>query len=228
MLMVTQPASTQIASPPAANDALLQFISAFLLLHYGLNVFLRDSFQPIEELAPTDGAIVPDDRNGRDAAALDDDVTLRRGLHAGHVAYVVLELAGEPDPVVSELLEKSQEAALYRSGCAGAAERRDVLHRALTDALGVVTRAARDPHVHAHRLPVDELERSDLRVDAAGDRAEIERSGEQLEVEILQIEVAMQPRRRSESVDELDFRRRHHAVEGVDDQRPVHLHAAAP
>ena len=41
-----------------------------LLLHDGLNVVLRNALQALDELAPVDRAIVADDRNRRDAAAL--------------------------------------------------------------------------------------------------------------------------------------------------------------
>src|SRR5687768_2210825 len=104
-----------------------------LLLHDRLDVFLRDALQALDELAPVHRSIVPDDRNGRDSTPFNDYVALRCTLDAVHFAHGVAQRAGKTELFVAELVEEAQQAPLYRGRGGGAAERGDVLHRALTD-----------------------------------------------------------------------------------------------
>src|SRR5437016_4311556 len=126
MLIVTHAVSMTLAAAAATIGITLRLMC--LLLHDRLDVFLRDALQARHELAPVDRAIVPDDRNSRDPTSLNDHVALRCTFDPIHLAHGVSERAGKPELVIAELVEKSQQAALYRGGCAGAAERRDVLH----------------------------------------------------------------------------------------------------
>src|SRR5688572_24804085 len=165
-----------------------------LLLHDRLDVFLRDALQTRHELAPVDRAIVPDDRNSRDATPFNDHVALRCTFDAVHLTHGVAQRARKPEPFVSELVEKSQQAALYRGGCARTAERGNVLHRALADLARIGARAALDARVEAYGFPRDELESTDVSVRAAGHGAEIEGARQQLEIDLVEVDLRVQAR----------------------------------
>src|SRR3990172_7693642 len=130
------------------------------------------SLQTFDQLPPADVTIVAQHGDRRYATALYDHIALRHILDAAHLAHAIFQPAAQAQRGIAKSLEETQETALDRGCRAGSAQRGNILHRGLTDAARIFARAARDACIEAHRLPVDEFERLDLGVDAAGDVAE--------------------------------------------------------
>src|SRR5687767_11364640 len=105
MLMVTHPAIDAARARGITDDA-SRMLGA-LLLHDGFHVVLRHALQPLDQLAPVDRTIVADDRNRRNSTSLNDHVALRCTFDAVHFAHPVLQPAREPQPLITELVEKA-------------------------------------------------------------------------------------------------------------------------
>src|SRR6185503_5810336 len=103
-----------------------------------------------------------------------------RRLDAAHGAHVVLETAGNAEPLVAIVVEELQHARLKLLNHAGAAarDRGDAADRLRADQLlRVVAGRGIQPRVELHWRPVEELEAENVGVHSPGDAADFKRAG---------------------------------------------------
>ena len=127
----------------------------------------------------------------------------------------------QPEFAVAEGVENPQQAALDRRHRPRAAERADVLHRALADAAAVVAGAADDARIEADRSPARELEATHIGIDESGDAAKAEGLGQLRKVDMAGLDVGAQMRGDTEGLAQAQPGRVQVAVEHRDDERAI-------
>src|SRR6185436_11718934 len=90
-----------------------------------------------QQLTPPHAPLVADDVDAWDPGALDDVITLGRGLDARHVAHIATQLAANAELVVAVFVEELQNAGLQclHDAAAATADVRQAAHRLRADAV---------------------------------------------------------------------------------------------